>query len=804
MTMTTGALSGLSILELGSMVAAPYCAKLLADLGADVVKVEAPESGDPARRRGPFPGDVPHPERSALFLYLNTSKRGVTLDLGTEAGRGIFLELVREVDVLIEDRAPGELERIGLGYARLSELDPRLIVTSITPFGQTGPHRDHRGHHLNLYHGSGYSSPFHLPGDEDRPPPKGGGYLGDYDAGLTAAIGTIAAVIGRAASGRGEHVDVSKQEAMMCMERVDIGRLTNDPNPQPRRMVGGLTRAKDGYFMVTPLESHQWESLVRAMGEPEWSKAEWCKDELGRLEHREEARDHIAEWAADLSREEIYHLCQAEGTPAGPVRNVAEVRAWEQAKAREFFVELEHPEAGSQVYPTAPYRFSKTPWAGSRAPLLGEHNQEVYGEGLGRSPGACASGGGGSDLMQEARGRQGPLSGIRVTDFTWAWAGPHGTLLLAMLGAEVIKIESHARLDHARVHSLAAGAVSRGVDESPFFNDLNLGKLSITLDLRKEEARDSARRLVAGSDVVTQNMRPGVLDRLGLGYQALRAVKPDIVMLSSSAVGATGPEGSYVGYAPTFACMSGAVEITGYPDEPPSPLSGSVDLGVGTTAAFAVLAALHHRQRTGEGQHIDLSSTEVMSAMIGDAFLEYSLCDRLPERRGNRDSSMAPHNCYRCKGEEQWLTIAVGTEAEWRALRTVIDDPELGDEQLAGPLGRWQHQDRLDAVIERWTRQREPREAMEILQRAGVAAMVVHTGASIGVDPHVRRRGVFQKVTHPRLGERAVVRPPWRLEGVGVRGAAPTIGEHTEYILEEILGLSRDEIDRLEEAGVLH
>jgi crotonobetainyl-CoA:carnitine CoA-transferase CaiB-like acyl-CoA transferase len=384
--MTTGALSGLSVLELGSMVAAPYCAKLLADLGADVVKVEAPGVGDPARRRGPFPDDVPHPERSGLFLYLNTSKRGVTLDLGSETGRRIFRDLARDVDVLIEDRAPGELERIGLGYSRVSELNSRLVASSITPFGQTGPYRGYRSHHLNLYHASGHSSPFHVPGAAGgRPPPKAGGCLGDYDAGLTAAIGTIAAVIGRAASGRGQHVDLSKQEAMMCMERVDIGRLTNDPDPQPRRMVGGLTRAKDGYFIVTPLEKHQWESLIRAMGEPEWSKADWCKDEMGRLEHRDEAREHIEQWAADLTRDEIYHLCQAEGTPVGPVRDVAEVRAWEQAKAREFFVELEHPVAGSQVYPTAPYRFSKTPWAGSSAPLLGEHNEEVYCDGLGYS-----------------------------------------------------------------------------------------------------------------------------------------------------------------------------------------------------------------------------------------------------------------------------------------------------------------------------------------------------------------------------------------------------------------------------------
>jgi benzylsuccinate CoA-transferase BbsF subunit len=165
---------------------------------------------------------------------------------------------------------------------------------------------------------------------------------------------------------------------------------------------------------------------------------------------------------------------------------------------------------------------------------------------------------------------------------------------------------------------------------------------------------------------------------------------------------------------------------------------------------------------------------------------------------------MAPHNCYRCKGEEQWVTIAVGTEAEWSALRSVLADPELEDDAFAGPLERWQNQERLDEVVERWTGEREPREAMEILQRAGVAAMVVHTGISIGGDPHVRERGVFETVVHPRIGEKEVVRPPWRLEGVRTHRSAPLIGEHTEYILEEILGLARDEIDRLAEAGVLN
>jgi benzylsuccinate CoA-transferase BbsF subunit len=396
-----------------------------------------------------------------------------------------------------------------------------------------------------------------------------------------------------------------------------------------------------------------------------------------------------------------------------------------------------------------------------------------------------------------------PLAGIRVADFTWAWAGPHGTLLLAMLGAEVIKIESRTRLDHARVRSLMTGTLQSGPDASPVFNDLNLGKLSLSLNLRRPEAREVVRRLVAVSDVVTENMRPGVLDRLGLGYQDLRAVKPDIIMLSSSAVGATGPESSYGGYAPTFASLSGFASITGYPDQPPSPLSGSVDLRVGATCAFAVLAALHHRQRTGEGQHIDLSSTEVMSAMMGEAFLEHSMNGRVPQRDGNRDPLMAPHGCYRCKGEEEWVSIAVGSEPEWHALVSVIADPALEDDSFASPHQRWQHQEQLDRIVERWSCERGAYEATRLLQQAGVAAAPVHTGTSLAQDPHIRERGILERVEHPVIGERVVVGAPWKLEGAGVRRAAPLIGEHNQHVLGKVLGLSSDEIDQLEQAGAL-
>jgi benzylsuccinate CoA-transferase BbsF subunit len=392
-----------------------------------------------------------------------------------------------------------------------------------------------------------------------------------------------------------------------------------------------------------------------------------------------------------------------------------------------------------------------------------------------------------------------------VVDMTWAWAGPHGTQLLALLGAEVIKVESHARLDHSRMRSLMWGVTRAGPDQSPVFNDLNLNKLSLTLDLREQEARGLLRRLVAESDVLVENMRPGAMERLGLSYQELVQTKPDLIMLSSSAVGATGPERSYAGYAPTFSSLAGIADLTGYPDQPPTPLSGSVDLRVGTAGALAVVAALYRRRRTGEGQNIDLSSTEVMSSMIGEAFLEHSMNDRVPARCGNRHDVMAPHDCYPCAGENRWVSIAVGSDAEWTALKAVIGDPGLEDERFAGPAERWQSQDALGPIIERWTRTRPVGDVTSLLQAAGVPAMRVHIEDSIADDPHIAARDFIETVEHPELGRRRVVGAPWRFGagGVGIRRPAPLLGEHNDYVLGEILGLPADEIERLTEAGVV-
>lgn len=400
-----------------------------------------------------------------------------------------------------------------------------------------------------------------------------------------------------------------------------------------------------------------------------------------------------------------------------------------------------------------------------------------------------------------------PLEGIRIADFTWAWAGPYGTMLLAFLGAEVIKIESTKRPDHSRMRSLAAGPSTLGPDQAPIFNDINLNKLSITLDLSQPKAVELAKRVVKVSDVVAENFRPGVMDRLGLGYSTLKEVKPDIIMLSSSAVGGIGPERNYVGYAPTFAALGGLAHLTGYPDGPPIPLMGSSDLRSATTTAFAILVAIYCRAQTGEGQHIDLSSRETISVLIGESILDYTMNRRVPFRQGNRDEIMAPHNCYPCRGDNKWLSIAVATEEEWQALCQAMGNPPWTEEErFSDGYRRWQDQEELDRLIGEWTINYTHWELMERLQKAGVAAVPSFSGEELFQDPHLKERRFSTVVEHPRIGKRVVVAAPWKLSSTPARVPryAPLLGEHNEYVFGQLLGMSQEEITRLEREGVIY
>ncbi len=401
----------------------------------------------------------------------------------------------------------------------------------------------------------------------------------------------------------------------------------------------------------------------------------------------------------------------------------------------------------------------------------------------------------------------GPLAGIRVTEFTSAWAGPYATCLLGFLGAEVIKVESRKRIDHARNLSFSTGKRFSGPNESSVFNNLNLNKKSVTLNLSKSKGVELAKRLVGLSDIVMENMRPGVIPRLGLGYDVLMAIKPDLIYISSSSCGQTGPEREYVGYAPTFAALGGFSHITGYEDWPPSNFMGSMDLRSATTSAFAILTALIYRHRTGEGQYIDLASQETIAVLAGDILLDYFMNQRVPGRKGNKDEWMAPHNCYRCQGEDKWVSIAVATDAEWQALCRVMGKAELiENEKFIDPTARLKNQEGLDEIITQWTQDKDYYEVTQLLQKVGVASAPSLSSEGLFHDPHLREREVYSQLDHPFIGKDWVIAPPWNLSETPARihRHSPLLGEHNEEVFVHKLGLSPEEIGELEKEEVIY
>jgi crotonobetainyl-CoA:carnitine CoA-transferase CaiB-like acyl-CoA transferase len=380
--MSQGPLSHLKVIDFSSFAAGPHCAKLLADFGADTIKIEEPE-GDVART---LSSGAAGPDRSPLFLYVNTNKRGVTLDPRTEEGREIFRKLIAKADVLIEDRVPGEMKAWGLGYDALKALNPKLIVTSVTPFGQSGPYCDYKVHHLNLFHasGQGYLLPMNSP-NLDRAPVKGAGFIGEFDAGTSAAIATLAAIFWRGAGGTGQHIDVSKQHAVMHLEKSQLRRYIDDGVSPDRtgmgRLLETLVKGKDGNYVVIILSSQlQWTGLFEAMDRPAWGAAPPFDTQAGRSANYPELRRHLQEWADNYTAEEIFHKIQGQRSACAPVYLAEHFTHSPQVAVREFLVEIDHPVAGRHNYPGRPYQFSNVAWQGKRpAPRLGEHNDEVLG-----------------------------------------------------------------------------------------------------------------------------------------------------------------------------------------------------------------------------------------------------------------------------------------------------------------------------------------------------------------------------------------------------------------------------------------
>ena len=766
---------------------------------SEVVKVEPP-GGDPMRLRGPFPGDQVDPEKGGLFLALNLNKRSVILDFDSASGRQALGRLVAWAHIVLHSFTPSEAQAYGLGRESIGQAHPSLVVVSVTPFGMVGPCSEYVGTELTMTNAGGWASLCPMTHREpEYPPLKIHGHHCHLMAGVAVAAATLAVVRDVRRCGVGDYVDFSIQEYVASVLEFGIPVVSYHDavatRVSPRSLIPWrIFEAKDGPIFLVCVEQDQWERLVEFMGKPEWTQLPMFMDQPGRQENQDLVHSFLEEYIAGWEVMDLYHQAQQHRICFAPVMTFRQIAESEHLRSRGFFTTVDSPATGPLEFfsPAALMGGSRAPIR-NPAPRPGENSGDVFDD---TPTTVMATGHGNPDL---------PLAGVRVVDMTWVWAGTFGAMNLAHLGADVIRIESSIRPDLYRRGGVAPEGITASLNTAGMFNQWNQGKRSVAIDLRSDEGIDLVKEFVAQADVLIQNFATGVMDRLGLGWETLREINPRLVMANISGYGQTGPYREYMGYGPATGPLTGISTATGYPGGGPEEMGVAMpDPTAGITACWAVVAALAKREETGLGEHIDVSLWEATGALAVEAWMDYTMNGREPERIGNRDPLMSPHGCFPCAGEDRWVSIACQDEQRWQALCSVVSGL-AGDPKFGTLEDRKTNEDALELLIAAWTQDRDRWDVTRELQALGIAAFPTLDCADIINDEHLNTRGFIERLEHPEVGARPHTGIPWRLANRtnGVRRPAPCLGADTEVLLEEVLGYGAAEIDGLKSRGVL-
>jgi len=771
------ALGELRVLEIGGGVAAAYATKLLADLGADVCKVEPPD-GDPLRA-------------DLLFRFLNGGKRSAVVELASGPGRAWLADAVADADLIVESLGARGLERMGIDVGRLRIEAPGLGLVRISDFGQRGPYAGLPMSRLTLQATAGWVSAHGLVGQD---PVQVGGHIHELTAGAFAAAAALTAV--RASVRRGEPVDVD-----LSVQECLVGTLAY-PNLVMQDMLGaglappqarhfplpGIQRCRDGWVGINALTGQHFLDACTMLGVEEFGERQQELAAGGPLLDEFFAR--IQPWLDERDAQDIVELSQAFRVPAAPVGDGPMMLEYAQFRDRPFFVE----EDGA-IMPGPPYRLSATPATRrGRAPAVGDLGVRALPRGV-RVGGPVAPG----DL---------PFADLRVLDLGSFWAGPYCTMYLGAFGADVVKIESTRRPDGFRFSGAVPEMGADWYERGGVFAGTNLDKRDLTLELSTEKGRELLVHLVATADVVLENYSARVVEQFGIGYEELRVAKPDLIMVRMPGFGLEGPWRDYVGWAMVIEQAAGMASVTGPPERPMHP-GGLADPVIGMHAAVAVQAALAHRERTGEGQLIEVAQLETGSNLTAELVLDWSVRRESPAREGNRDVRMAPQGVYPCRGDgpiPEWVAVSVQNDEQWKALASAAGRQDwVADPGLAVLAGRRTRHDELDEGISAWSRSRLPAEVVAALRPAGLPVAHVLAVPRMYDDPQLVARGYYQELDHSRTGTRRY--PGWPVQFSFVsehhRRGAPTLGEHNHEILTGELGLSDEEVEVLARDGVI-
>jgi len=757
------------------------CGRLLSDLGADVVRVEPP-GGAPSRTQAPLHGGV-----SLHFATHNAGKRGVVIDHTSADGRERLLRLLDDADFWIETQASLDIDVV---RAR----NPGLVVLSITDFGLTGPYRDWVATDWTLLAMGGVLSRSGLPGREPLMPPA------DMALQVTAMQATWAALVAywnRLECGLGDHIDFSLYEATAqaidpAMGTVGTAQVAGYAETRDRPAPGPypIFRCRDGHVRVVLLAPRQWHAMRAWLGEPEGLQDPELETIRGRALQSDRVHAAFEQHFRERDKHELTLEGQARGVPIAPVLTPADVLAAEHFRVRGA---IARTELARGITADAPTGFAEIDGrrvrSGRRAPELGEHDDELFAEPARRNGTHPPVG---ADAGRVRR----PLEGLRVLDFGVIVLGAEAARLFCDQGAEVIKIESRAFPDGARVSPVHFAIGHRG-------------SRGLGLNLRAPEGVDVVKRLVARSDVVLANFKPGTLDKLGLGAQALREINPGIVVVNSSAVGATGPWSTWMGYGPLVRCASGLTSLWRYPDDDAGFSDSTTihpDHYAARVTAITALAALIGRRRSGRGAEIATSQAEAILMQIGKLLVEESLRPGAVQATGNVGRDAAPWGVYPCDGDDEWCVVTVRDDDDWRRLRSALGEPDWAKGyDLATTTGRLARRAEIDEHLTAWTRERSPREVTAVLQAAGVPGGFMQRAAEYEDDPQLRARDFLRTFEQPGLEPMAIEHAPFRSELIPAPAntPAPEPGEHTREICTGLLGMDPDDVDRLVANGVL-
>jgi crotonobetainyl-CoA:carnitine CoA-transferase CaiB-like acyl-CoA transferase len=782
----SGPLNGYVVVDLSTGIAGAYCTKLLADGGATVVKVEQPQ-GDPLRA---WSASRAHGD-GALFTFLASGKHSVVVDTDDDGDMNLLAELLADADAVVWSRGSKVTERQGFTAEKIHEDHPHLTVTAITPFGLTGPWRDNPATEFTLQAWSGGIVGLGR-GAPDRAPVFIGGQVGEW---LAGAYASAAILLSRAGARGGELIDLSMLEAdimALTYYPVTYFEMLGRPWRDARKLtVPGIAEAKDGLVDVGCGTAQQWFDLCVMI-----DRADWI-DEESPLTITEQANVHkaeIYEWFKNHNVDEIRELASAFRIPNAPVANGANIQSLDHFAARGSFVRSPR---GDFDQPGPPFRTQppilRPP---SAAPRLGEHTERYRTR----------------DWEVPPISTKWALSGIRVLDMTTFWAGPSCTHMLAMLGADVIHVESARRADGTRLISGVPVTEADWWEKAPIFSGLNTNKRGVTLDLQSDRGREILHRLIATCAVVVENFTPRVMDQIGLSFETVKALRPDAVMLRMPGFGLDGPWRDNPAFAYAIEAAAGISWMTGYPDKPPYEPYSVGDPSAGVHALNALLLALDHRARTGEAVFIEAAMADAAINVAAEQVIEYTAYGALLQRDGNRGPTAAPQNLYRSADVDEfgrldcWVAIAVATDDQWLRLKEALGDPEwTANPEFAKESGRRADHDLIDKHLSDWCENQSSDHIVARLWEAGVPVAKVMQPHRQTELPQLAFRRFFEDVAHPVNGVVPHSTLPMRFS-LGPsrihRRHAPLMGEHNREVLSE-LGLSDAEIGELEAQGVI-